>query len=348
MEGNELVDDSIWRYMHLCIPRTGTRPVRNRAIAIRTGHYFDSPCGVDIYKWNGLESNVRFQWRPSFLPHKIQAVSTASLLSGVLDGTGPSMKILPTFPQVIRCWQQGPLDPNNHDPVMERFFASSPLCDKIVYHAAASWGDFQVSLVRGFRTTIHSGDFGPGLYLYENFNEVRRIVENGGGYISIHDWSNAADRMRFKSLERDEWTKEVNLWQRFWRPDRECVSPTMYEADFICGATVPKTHWSEEIDLSDSEDEREQAPRPDNFLDYTTYQSNKENTADHSILRSNDAKGAFDSSAQASTHGDMSTATLFPISVQFCGISENAYRFAAESLLGVVYIGPGKIKHRET
>ena len=326
-------DDSIWRDIHLCIPRGANRPLGNRAIMIRTGHYLDSPLGVDTYKWNGIQRSIKFPKRPSFLPHTTRIVSSSSLLRGILNDATVFTNILPTFPREIKCWQRGPLELNTPDPMLIRFLATLSPTTKVVYQAGTSWEEFRVSLIREFYGNQRKGDFGPGLYFCEDFNQVRPKVD-GGGYVAVHNWSHVSSVMTMKTLKGDEWTREVDAWEKFGLSDGEGIIPTRYDVDFICGAIVPKPEDLETLDFSDDDDgDLAAVDTTRNFVEQT-------NVSQQSS--SQPALGEFD------TLTNVAALTLqqrlSDTSLQYCGISAAAYRFAAETLLAVFYVGPGLIK----
>lgn len=303
---------------------------------IRTGHYLDSPLGVDTYKWNGIQRNVKFPKRPSFLPHTIRIVSSSSLLHGIINDATISTNILPIFPSEIKCWQRGPLELDTPDPMLIRFLAALSPTTKVVYQAGTSWEEFRVSLIRGFYSNERKGDFGPGLYFYEDFNQVRPKVY-GGGYIAVHNWSNVSSIMTMKTLKGDEWTREVDAWEKFGLSDGNGIIPSIYNVDFICGAVVPKPDDLETPDFSEDDDSDLAA------VDNTTRHF-VEGTNMSQQSSSQPAFGEFDTltNAAASTLQQHLSDTSF----QYCGISAAGYQFAAETLLAVFYVGPGLIKSR--
>ena len=338
VKGIRQFDEPIWRDIHLCIPRGTYKSLGNRAIMIRTGHYLDSPLGVDIYKWNGIERSVKFPKRPSFLPHTIRTVSSSCLLHEIINDANVSTNILPIFPSEIKCWQRGPLELDTPDPMLIRFLAALPPTTKVAYQAGTSWEEFRVSLIRGFYGNERKGDFGPGLYFYEDFNEVRP-KSYSGGYIAVHNWSDISSIMTMKTLKGDEWTREVNAWEKFGLVDGEGIIPTIYDVDFICGAIVPKADEFETLDFSYSEDDDDDLTANDT----TTTRDFVEQTNVSQQSLSQSALGEFD------TLTNVAASTLqrpSDKSIQYCGISAAAYRFAAETLLGVFYVGPGLIKSR--
>ena len=332
-------DEPIWRDVHLCIPQGTYRSLGNRAIIIRTGHYLDSPLGVDTYKWNGTERNVKLPKRPSFLPHTIRIVPSSSLLHEIINDTKVSANILPIFPSEIKCWQRGPLELDTPDPMLIRFLAALPPTTKVVYQAGTSWEEFRVSLIRGFYGNERKGDFGPGMYFYENFNQVRPKVA-GGGYVAVHNWSDVSSIMTIKTLEGDEWTREVNAWEKFGLSDGEGIIPSIYNVDFICGATVPKTDDFEIPDISYAEDNDDDLATNDR-IDDTTTRDFGEHTNVSKQFSSESALGEFDTITNVAASTLQRTSDK---SFQYCGIRAAAYRFAAETLLGVFYVGPGLIK----
>ena len=148
--------------------------------------------------------------------------------------------------------------------------------------------------------------------------------------------------MTMKTLKGDEWTREVNAWERFGLSDGEDIIPSIYNVDFICGAIVPKTDDFESLDFSYSEDEDDDLAANDR-LDATTTRDFVEQPNVSQQSSSQSALGEFD------TLTNVAASTLQRLSdksFQYCGISAAAYRFAAETLLGVFYVGPGLVKSR--
>ena len=123
----------------------------------------------------------------------------------------------------------------------------------------------------------------------------------------------------------------VSFNDTYSNQNKSKIIPSIYNVDFICGAIVSKTEDLETLDFSDDDDG-----------DLAT--NSRFDTTRDVIGQTNVSQKSSSQSALGELDALTNVAALPLQQLQYCGISAAAYRFAAETLLGVFYVGPGLIK----
>ena len=106
---------------------------------------------------------------------------------------------------------------------------------QLLFHGSNNWSLFRAFLHRGISTPYSTTwDFGPGFYMSPMFDEAKEQVR-GGGWISIHDWSNGEGGLSKISLEGQQWKEFVKGWICSDSDSFGNTYPILYEEDFIEG-----------------------------------------------------------------------------------------------------------------